>query len=146
MNKISSTILVRTALAVAMLSPTAACAKPADQTSASTHQTTTAGGVTLQTFVARHEKKLLADDTDGDGKVSRAEYMAAAKSGRGDPARRFAKIDQNGDGMLDKAEIDAMLTRRFKRQDTNGDGVLSADERAAAHARKTNGAGDGSDS
>ena len=146
MKKILQTMLGRTALAVAMLSPTAACAKPADQTSASTHQTTTAGGVTLQTFVARHEKKLLADDTDGDGKVSRAEYMAAAKSGRGDPARRFAKIDQNGDGMLDEAEIDAMLTRRFKRQDTNGDGMLSADERAGAHARKTNGAGDGSDS
>jgi len=146
MKKISHIMLGRTALAVAIFSPSAACAKPADQASSSTNQTATAAGVTLQTFVARHEKKILADDTDGDGKVSRTEFLASAKSGKGDPARRFAKLDQNGDGMLDKSEIDAMLTRRFKRQDTNGDGVLSADERAAVHARKTNGAGDGSDS
>ena len=68
------------------------------------------------------------------------------RPGRGDPARRFAKIDTNGDGLLDKAEIDAMQTRRFKRLDTNADGVLSAAERAAAHARKAKNAGDGSKS
>ena len=99
----------------------------------------------MQAFIARHEKKIMADDTDGDGKVSRAEFLAAAKSGKGDPARRFAKLDQNGDGMLDKSEIDATLTRRFRHQDTNGDGLLSPDERAAAQARKMKGAGDGTD-
>ena len=146
MRKIWQTMLGRTALAIALLSPTAACAKPAEHASSSTNQIATAAGVTLQTFVARHEKKILADDTDGDGKVSRAEFLAAAKGGKGDPAKRFAKLDQNDDGMLDKSEIDAMLTRRFRRQDTNGDGVLSADERAATHAKRANGPGDGSDS
>ena len=72
--------------------------------------------------------------------------MAAAKAGKHDPAKRFAKLDTNGDGMLDKTEIDAMLSRRFKRLDTNGDGLLSADERAAAHARKAPTAGDGTES
>ena len=130
-----------------MLAPAAACAKPVEQTSTQTQQTATPStGVTLQAFVARHERKIMADDTDGDGKISRAEYLAAAKSGKGDPAKRFAKIDRNGDGMLDQSEIDAMLTRRFKRMDTNGDGILSADERAAAHAKKSQGASNGTDS
>ena len=125
------------------LNPVAACAKPAGQTAATSP--TAAGapaGVTLREFVKRHERKLLADDTDGDGKVSRAEFLAAAKGGKGDPAKRFAKLDTNGDGMLDKAEIDAMLTRRFQRLDTNGDGIASTDERAAAHGGKRAAAGD----
>lgn len=146
MTTISMTILSRTALVAALLVPTAACANPADQATPSTHESTaTAAGTTLSSYVARHEKKLLADDTDGDGKVSRAEFLAAAKAGKGAPAKRFAKLDTNGDGLLDKAEVDAMLTRRFKRQDTNGDGVLGSDERAAVHARKARNAGDGSD-
>lgn len=130
-------LLKRTMLVLLMLVPAAACAKPG---------ATASTGVTQQQYVQRHEKKLMADDTDGDGKVSRAEFTAAAKSGKGDPAKRFAKLDKNGDGMLDKFEIDAMLTRRFKRIDANGDGVASADERAAAHAKKLKDADSGSDS
>jgi Ca2+-binding EF-hand superfamily protein len=110
------------------VAPMAACASPAAPV--------TAKGVTLQQFQARHEKKLLAADTDGDGRVSRAEFIAAAKAGKRDPAKRFAKLDRNGDGMLDRSEIDAMLTRRFKRIDSNGDGMVSPQERAAAHAGK----------
>lgn len=123
------------------LCPVAACAQPANQ-AASTQRTATGAptGVTLQQFVTRHERKLMADDTDGDGKVSRAEFLAVAKSGKGDPAKRFAKMETNGDGMLDRSEIDAMLTRRFRRLDANGDGVASVDERATAHGRKSVGA------
>lgn len=147
MKNTSLITLGRTMLVAAVLAPASACAKPANQATSSKHgATASASGVTLSTFVARHERKMLAADTDGDGKVSRAEFLAAAKAGKGNPAKRFAKLDTNGDGMLDKAEIDAMLTRRFKRQDTNGDGQLGADERAAAHARKTKTAGDASDS
>ena len=129
-----------------MLVPVGACAQPADQQTSARRSVATSPGVSLQDFVRRHEGRVLADDTDGDGKVSKAEFLAAAKSGKGDPEKRFARIDRNGDGMLDKSEIDAMLTRRFKRVDVNGDGVLSADERAAAHAAKGKTAGDGSDS
>lgn len=143
MKNLSLTTLARTALAMAVLASATACAKPAEQATSSTRGAAVAvPGTTLSTYVARQESKLLADDTDGDGKVSRAEFLAAAKAGKGDPARRFAKLDTNGDGLLDKAEIDAMLTRRFKRQDTNGDGLLGTDERAAVHARKAKNAGD----
>ena len=147
MNTISLMMLGRTALALAVLAPTAACAQPADQTASKTHNgSTTRTGMPASAFVSKHEKKLLAGDIDGDGKVSRAEFIAAAKAGKHDPAKRFAKLDTNSDGMLDKAEIDAMLNRRFKRLDTKGDGLLSADERAAAHTRKTSNAGVGSES
>lgn len=147
MMRMSLSMIGRAALAMAVLAPTAACAKPADQAASSKRDTTAqAAGVTLSTFVARRERKLLAGDTDGDGKVSRAEFLAAAKSGKADPAKRFAKIDANGDGTLDRAEIDAMLSRRFKRQDTNGDGLLGAAERTAARSREGKMAGDGRES
>ncbi|WP_445191841.1 EF-hand domain-containing protein [Sphingomonas sp. Tas61C01] len=137
MKNISVIMLGRMGLALAVLSPTAACAQPAGQNAPAKRDTTAhATGIHLATFISRHEKKLLADDTDGDGKVSRAEFLAAAKAGKQDPAKRFAKFDANSDGILEKWEINATLSHRFKRQDTNGDGLLNATERTAAHARK----------
>jgi EF hand len=136
--------MVRGAVFLLALAPVAACAQPAGQ--ATSGRTKAPRSMTLQQFTARHESKILAADTDGDGKVSKAEFIASAKAGKGDPAKRFAKIDRNGDGMLDKTEIDAMLARRFRRVDTDGDGVASAAERAAAHARKGEASGNGADS
>ncbi len=46
--------------------------------------------------------------------------------------------------MLDTSEIDAVLARRFKRLDANGDGVADADELVAARAKKAGAADDGS--
>lgn len=140
MTKIRSSQLPILVLLCAF-APIAACASPA----ATAKAPDTGKSMTLQQFQARHEKKLLAADTDGDGKVSRAEFLAAAKAGKSDPAKRFAKLDRNGDGMLDRSEIDAMLARRFKRIDSNGDGVVTPQERAAAHAGKGK-AGGGVDS
>lgn len=120
--------------------PVGAYAKPVDQTAPSVPPNggPAASGMSLQDFQKRHEQKLLAADTDGDGKVSKAEFIATAKPGKRDPAARFAKLDRNGDGLLDKSEIGAMLVQRFKRLDTNGDGLASAQERAAAHTGKAN--------
>ncbi len=145
MKKMPSLTLQRATLLL-MLVPVGACAQPADQQTSARRSVATSAGVSLQDFVRRHEGRLLANDTDGDSKVSKAEFLAAVKSGKGNPEKRFARIDRNGDGMLDKFEIDAMPTRRFKRLDVNGDGVLSADERAAAHAAKGETADDGSGS
>lgn len=146
MKTISLITLRRGALAAVVLVPAAACAKPADQAVPSQRgAAATAAGVTLSAFVSRRGKHLLAADTDGDGKVSRAEFLAE-RAGKGNPVRRFAKLDRNGDGLLDKAEIDAMQGRGFARLDANGDGLLSADERAAVGARKAKDAGNRSGS
>lgn len=89
-------------------------------------------------------------DADGDGRISRAEFIARS-------AERFARIDPNGDGIVDqsemaampgggrmagrmdadnngtltRAEFDAMAARRFDRMDANRDGMLDAAERQA---------------
>lgn len=135
----------RAAALALLLLPVAACAQPAAPQAGASGNGGASGGLTLQQYVQRHERKLMAADTDGDGRISRDEFVAAAKSGKSDPAKRFARLDTNGDGMLDKAEIDAMLARRFARLDADGNGVLSPAERAAAHD-KSRPAGDGADS
>jgi Ca2+-binding EF-hand superfamily protein len=90
--------------------------------------------MSLDQFLSRQTSRIMAADTDGDGKVSRAEMAAAAKNGR-DPSRRFDAMDSNHDGMLDASEIRAGLTQRFQRLDRNGDGVLAPDERTAGRMR-----------
>lgn len=47
-------------------------------------------------------------------------------------SRMFDRFDTNHDGMLDKTEIDALLTRRFERMDVNHDGIVTAEEREAS--------------
>ncbi|WP_238560218.1 EF-hand domain-containing protein [Sphingomonas sp. Mn802worker] len=120
-----------------LLLPTMACGQVVPQAAQGDAATAQTGrGLTLQAFTAKRERRMLAADTDGDGKVSKAEFLAAATKGKGDPERRFAKLDRNGDGFIDRQEIAAMSARRFARLDTNGDGVLSAAERSAARALK----------
>ena len=97
------------------------------------------GTMTLAQFQTRQESRTMAADTDGDGRVSLAEWTAQASGRRGggaggggyDPARAFARMDANHDGFLDKTEIDAAAAERFRRMDANGDGVVSPDERMA---------------
>ena len=43
-------------------------------------------------------------------------------------SRRFAKIDQNSNGLIDKDEFNARLVAMFTRMDRNGDGLLRDDE------------------
>ena len=47
---------------------------------------------------------LMSADTDHDGKISRAEFMAQS-------AERFAKLDANGDGQISGDEMKAMMER-----------------------------------
>src|SRR5262245_9287909 len=48
-----------------------------------------------------HHKDMLAEiDTDGDGAVSKAEFLAFHE-------KRFAEIDTNSDGKIEKAEAEA---------------------------------------
>src|SRR3954447_26771572 len=77
-------------------------------------------------------------DTSGDGLVSAGEYTTEA-------LRRFGRLDGNGDGFVDEAEVDkaageimlrikGRMAAQLRRGDANGDGRLSRDEaeRAAA--------------
>jgi len=102
-----------------------------------------ASGLSFDQWAARGRERLMALDTDHDGKISKEEFAARSGMMRGgapggggaesgfDGSRMFARLDSNNDGYLDAAEINAMLARRFARMDANHDGVLTGDERQA---------------
>ena len=74
-------------------------------------------------------------DSDGDGRISRAE--AAAKP---EFAARFDQLDVNKDGYIDRADHQARMGERrdawFKAADTNNDGQISRAEFDAHHAKR----------
>ena len=76
-------------------------------------------------------------DSDGDGKVSEAEYLHWM-------LYAFDRMDRNGDGVLTADELPGgkgraitrqqqrqVIVQRFHKQDANGDGFLDARELAA---------------
>ncbi|MEO7689319.1 MAG: EF-hand domain-containing protein [Sphingomonas sp.] len=95
---------------------------------------------------------MMRADTNGDGKISRAEFAAISE-------QRFARMDKNSDGAVtadelgdmagrgpgggvmaadtdhdgkvSHAEFTAMATARFARMDANSDGDITADEMPA---------------
>lgn len=80
-------------------------------------------------------------DTDGDGRVSLAEYVDWM-------GYAFREMDRDGDGVLTSHELPGgkggpitlqqhreRLAQRFEKQDTNGDGTLDATELAAPPQR-----------
>lgn len=77
----------------------------------------------------RHKEHMEKIDTDGNGKVSKAEAKAAREA-------HFKTADMDGNGSVSLEEFEAMAERRrqmklkhkFERSDKNGDGVLTADE------------------
>ena len=66
-------------------------------------------------------------DANGDGKVTKDEFMSAAKKRA---QRMFAHMDANGDGVLDERDHEA---RFFDRMDANHDGMVSRAEFRAFH-------------
>jgi len=90
---------------------------------------------------SRHD--IMRADTDGDGRVSRAEATASGAEHSGE---WFDKLDLNKDGYVTQDEIDqarearrgemqARFDERFKEADTNHDGQLSLDEVQATMPR-----------
>jgi hypothetical protein len=100
------------------------------------------GNMTLDQYLSRQTSRITAADTDGDSKISKAEYIAQmSRGGRGNPSRAFDMMDTNHDGFLDKGEITAALTQRFQRMDANHDGVVTPDERMAMRGNRHGGGG-----
>ena len=93
-----------------------------------------AKALTQEQFIDRTRGRLLAADTDGDGRISEAE-MAGVAHGRGNPSKHFRRLDENQDGYIDKAEMQAAMKRRFARMDRDGDGLIQPHERTGLGKR-----------
>lgn len=52
------------------------------------------------------------------------------------PGTRLLQLDQNGDGQITTAEIEAGTANEALAIDTNGDGLITAEELFAMHQRK----------
>lgn len=77
-------------------------------------------------------------DTDKNGQLSRAEFMAAAPSMPAklpDGSQLLAQIDKNKDGKITPDEYKAPLLGRFDAMDANHDGTVTPAERQAAMAQ-----------
>lgn len=68
-----------------------------------------------------------AMDTDGSDTLDRKEFLAHADTRRLG-GKRFHRMDGDGDGRIDQAEMATMTERMLARMDKNGDGTLDADE------------------
>ncbi|WP_439154782.1 EF-hand domain-containing protein [Yoonia sp.] len=95
------------------------------------------GGVTMEEMQAQGQARFTAADTDGDGALSVAEMTAAAQARAGArAAQMLERLDSNGDGLLQQAEMQprggARLDRMFARLDADADGMISEAEFAAA--------------
>ena len=117
------------AIGLAALSLLAACSKSggADQDNASASAVPGSGGgdqkITLAEFQQRRVDRIMRDDANSDGKVSKDEFVQAMQA-------RIAERQQNGGGDDSGGAPDpqAIADRIFPRMDTNGDGFITKDE------------------
>lgn len=72
-------------------------------------------------------------DPRGTGTVSKKTFVQGSR----ERATAFARLDANGDGVIQKSEFDEETQRLFERRDRNHDGVLTADEFRAPRTTRT---------
>lgn len=86
------------------------------------------GTVSQAEFMAGHEARrhgVDAVDANKDGIVSRDEFIHGGQAKR---EARFKELDANGDGQLTQDEMAARATAMFSAMDKNADGKLTPDE------------------
>ncbi len=100
------------------------------------------GLMTLNEFIDMQMRSADQLDKNNDGKVNQAEYLVMAGPADGPQAknllpfdlrkqialRKFAEIDTNKDGQLDRVELTAYALKQFLEIDGNKDRFLSEDE------------------
>ncbi|MCA0245398.1 MAG: hypothetical protein LCH93_02130 [Proteobacteria bacterium] len=100
------------------------------------------GLMTLNEFIDMQMRSADQLDKNNDGKVNQQEYLVMAGPADGPQAknllpfdlrkqialRKFAEIDTNKDGQLDRVELTAYALKQFMEIDSNKDRFLSEDE------------------
>jgi|GEM_PF-1126572 hypothetical protein len=94
-------------------------------------------GQTREQAIAASAKKFRSLDANGDGKGSPEElkaFMTKAAEKRGETMdqvkidRRFKRLDTDGDGSINAAELQVEDLAKFDRTDANHNGVIDAAE------------------
>jgi Ca2+-binding EF-hand superfamily protein len=99
------------------------------------------GEITVEDFATLRDTRFGELDTDGDGMVSQAEYIAHAEAQATErAAERFAQLDADEDGVLSRDAIEARTRggngeRMISRLDEDNSGGISAEEFEAAKDR-----------
>lgn len=104
------------------------------------------GNITRDEFLARPEQMFDRLDKDHNGTISSAELQQIRADGeqRREQFREHrdqmradrGHMDANRDGLISRAEYDAMGASMFQRLDTNGDGRITQAEAEAAHPHR----------
>lgn len=107
-----------------------------------TMDTNSDGSITVEDIEALRAQRFAALDADGNGSVSREEFMEHAAGRAGDRAgKMFDRLDSDGDGALSRDAIEARrgngpdAERMISRFDSDGDGALSQEEFDAAKSK-----------
>lgn len=92
------------------------------------------GRVTQAEIDAAVNARFARFDADGNGRLSMDEFNALwADITRPAAVRTFQFLDPNGDGSVEKVEVDERFGRLVQRFDRNGDGALSMQDRGGRH-------------
>jgi Ca2+-binding EF-hand superfamily protein len=116
--------------------------------------------ITLAQFQQRQVDRIMRDDANNDGKVSKDEFVAAMKAriaerqanggdDSGAPApdpeaianRVFTRMDTNADGFITKDELQKSAAAQFAQLDTDHKGYVTRDEMRARFAARGGGGG-----
>ncbi len=88
------------------------------------------GDVSFEEFSAAMDKRFGSADADKDGKMTVAEVAAQIEKMRTErmAKRLIDRFDTDGDGAITKAEIEAQQKKRFALLDRNDDGKIEKSE------------------
>lgn len=88
------------------------------------------GKITQAEIDAFRDAKVSGADTSGDGALSIEEFDTIYREmTRSRMVDAFQRLDEDGDGQISKAEMDARFGNVVKFMDRNGDGALSMEDR-----------------
>lgn len=87
------------------------------------------GNISRSEFISGGEAHFAQADADGDGRLTVEEARAGHKAKReGRGAGMFERFDGDGDGVVTLAEFSSARGAFFDRMDANGNGVIDDDE------------------
>jgi Ca2+-binding EF-hand superfamily protein len=99
------------------------------------------GEITVEDLDAMRANRFAEFDTDGDGLVSEAEFIAHAEARAAErAAEMFARLDADGDGTLSRDALESRMggapgERMLSRLDTDDSGGVSEEEFEAMRKR-----------